>query len=79
MLRSRRRKRRSEDGTLHSDVDIRDPDDEHETFDVNPRVILVFVVVMCVMLVTLYFLYDYLGRYILVNKYPQIVKVSKTF
>ena len=37
-------------------------EDDDDTFDVNPKVLLIFVVLMCIMLVSLYFLYDYLGK-----------------
>ncbi len=60
MLR-RQKKRRPGAGAGSEDTEVQDPDDEQETFDVSPQIVVVFVVIMCGMLVALYFFYDYLG------------------
>lgn len=45
-------------------VTVRDPEEDHEdTVDMSWKFVLVMVVVMCVMLVSLYFLFDYLGKF----------------
>jgi len=46
-----------------AEEDISDEDADPETFDMNPTAIIVFVILMCVMLISLYFFYDYLGKY----------------
>lgn len=35
---------------------------EETSLDISPKVALLFVLLMCVMLVSLYFLYEYLGE-----------------
>ena len=65
-----RKRKRSEGGPdpKENDVTVKNPDDEEDdTFDVNPKMLLIFVVLMCIMLVSLYFLYDYLGKIVLVH------------
>ena len=62
MLRKRSRAARlgsaGENEALRRDAE----DDEQETLDVSPKVVFIFVVLMCGMLISLYFLYDYLGK-----------------
>ena len=60
-LRRLRRFQSERSGEAQDDVEMHEPEEEQETFDVSPRFILIFVVLMCGMLVSLYFLYDYLG------------------
>ena len=62
MLRKRKRSGGPDD-VKDNEVSIKNVDEEDDdTFDVDPKILLIFVVLMCVMLVSLYFLYDYLGK-----------------
>ena len=45
------------------ETENKDHEDEQETFDASPTIIVIFVILMCGMLVALYFYYDYLGRW----------------
>ena len=59
MKRAKTAKRRKQSGEEDNPEEENDP----ETFDMNPTAIIVFVVLMCVMLISLYFFYDYLGTF----------------
>ena len=58
-MMSRQQRKRSDAMRAEDDSEVKDQD---ETFDVSPKIVVIFVIVMCTMLVLLYFLYDYLGK-----------------
>ncbi|XP_013379111.1 signal peptide peptidase-like 2B [Lingula anatina] len=53
-------KQRKKSRSSEEDVEGQRSEEEDDTFDLSPKVILIFVVLMCGMIVALYFLYDYL-------------------
>ena len=69
------RKRRPRSLSSTSDKELASQEEEEqETLDVSPKMIIIFVILMCSLLVALYFLYDYLGKkfYLQLKKYTLV-------
>ena len=56
------RRHRSAQGS-EEEAEVEDGDDDQDTLDVSPKIVVIFVILMCGMLLSLYFFYDYLGKY----------------
>ena len=72
---SKRRKPRHRTREQESEEDKVDEDDDRDedSFDLSPQAIIVFVILMCGMLVSLYYFYDYLGKYDFIQLHVLIV------
>ena len=68
-----KRKRTGSEGEEGITEETPGDDDAPKPIDITPTFILLFVSLMCLMLVGLYFLYDYIGKYSHVSIYLLMV------